>query len=336
MISIPSVPDHVIRRPTPPIDGGLAVWVLAALLCAWPSASASEAPRQTDDPAPAPPSTAESAESAEDAETAPDAVPEPVPTGPDLSEANALIREAKYSEANDLLAGLEQEYPDDPALLLMRGEILLALQRAPDALAPLKKCAELDPERPRVNFQLATALSITGDADGALAAFAAELATNDEPDVQALALLNRSMLFQQRRAWADAAAELERLLELQPQRTQAYGDLATLYIQSGKPDMAADALARGEEAGFHSAEHYYSLGASQYRDSDYEAAVEALENALAIEPDLAKAERSLGAALERLDRPDEAVVHLRRYLELSPDAPDAERVAEQIRNAEGG
>ena len=258
------------------------------------------------------------------------------PPRADLSEANALIREAKYAEADTVLEGLQREFPEDPALLLMRGEILLALQRPKDALEPLRKCAELDPTRPRVNFQLGTALSISGDAEGALVAFAAELEGNDDADIQALALLNRSMLFQQGRKWSDAAAELERLVVLQPQRAEVYGDLATLYIQSGKTAQAIDALARGGEAGFRSAQHYYSLGARLYRDGSYGDAVTALEQALAIAPDLAKAERSLGASLERLDRLDEAVVHLRRYLELAPDAPDAERVAEQIRTAEGG
>ena len=56
--------------------------------------------------------------------------------------------------------------------LLMRGEILLALGRAGEALEPLRRSAEIDADRARVHFQLATALSVTGDAPGALEAFA--------------------------------------------------------------------------------------------------------------------------------------------------------------------
>ena len=134
-------------------------------------------------------------------------------------------------------------------------------------------------------------------------------------------------------SWDEAAAELERLVELQPARAEVYGDLATIYLQAGRVEQAAGALDRGSQAGFLSGQHYYSLGARLYRDEDYEGARRALEQALQIDPDMARAERSLGAALQRLDRLDEAVVHLRRYLELAPDAPDADRVAEQIRAA---
>jgi Flp pilus assembly protein TadD len=55
--------------------------------------------------------------------------------------------------------------------------------------------------------------------------------------------------------------------------------------------------------------------------------------ALRADPELAEAERSLAAALERLGRDAEAVQHLRRYLELRPDAPDAEAVAGRIKEA---
>jgi tetratricopeptide (TPR) repeat protein len=253
----------------------------------------------------------------------------------DLSEASALIRESSYAEAEEVLTLLQVDFPDDPALLLMRGEILLALGRAGEALEPLRRSAEIDPERPRVHFQLATAFSATGDPQAAITAFGTEFEHNEDSEIRALALLNRSMLLQQQKKWTDAGGELERLLELQPERTQVYGDLATVYVEAGRLGDAAAALDRGATAGFQSSAHYYSLGARLYRDEDYEESVRMLQKALEIEPRMARAERSLGAALERLDRIDEAVEHLSRYLELAPDAPDAERVAEQIRAARG-
>jgi len=301
---------------------GLPTLACLVLLLALPLTSP---PRAQTEPAPAPAGTDETDEAGE-----------PGPPRADLSPVNELIRESLWAEAETLLSGLAEEFPDDPALLLMRGEVLLALGRAPDALEPLRRSAELDPARPRVNFQLGTARSITGDTAGALEAFAAEIASNDDADVQALALLNRSMLFQQSRRWSDAAGELERLVAQQPERVEAFGDLATLYLQTGDTAAATDALTRGEAAGFRSGEHHYSLGARLYRDKEYDQAVAAFERALEIEPELAKAERSLGAAFDRLDRREDAVEHLQRYLELAPAAPDAERVAEQIRAAGGG
>jgi len=72
-----------------------------------------------------------------------------------------------------------------------------------------------------------------------------------------------------------------------------------------------------------------------YREGRHEDAVGAFEQAIDIDPKLARAERSLGAALEKLGRKDEAVTHFRRYLDLAPDASDADRVKAQIEAAGG-
>jgi tetratricopeptide (TPR) repeat protein len=263
-----------------------------------------------------------------EAETPPETV------GPDLSVATAKIREGAYAEAEELLATLETEYPDDPALLLMRGEVLLAMGRADEALVVLERGVSIDPQRPRLHFQLATALASTGDSERALEQFAREIESNPDPAVQTLAHLNRSMLLQQARRWGDAAAELEAVLKTQPDRVEAFGDLASLYIQAGDTAAAIDALERGKAAGFDSAPHFYSLGARLYNSKRYEDAVAVFSEALRVDPGLAEAERSLAAALERLGRDDEARAHLRKYLELRPDAPDAAAVADRL-EAEG-
>jgi tetratricopeptide (TPR) repeat protein len=254
--------------------------------------------------------------------------------GADLSQAVEQIRSGAYEEAQDLLATLQTEFPDDAALLLMRGEVLLALGQAEEALDVLRHGAEVDPGRPRMNFQLGTALASTGQRKAALEAFGREIEVNEETEVRVLSRLNRSLLLQQERRWGPAAEELEAVLRLQPERSNVYGDLASLYIQAGDAEGAVDALERGEAAGFSSADHYYSLGARLYKSEMYEQAVVMLTEALRIDPGLAEAERSLAAALERLGRESEALEHLRRYLELHPDAPDAAVVSEKIRAAE--
>jgi tetratricopeptide (TPR) repeat protein len=255
------------------------------------------------------------------------------PSRADLSEAGARIRSGDYAGAEELLAALQSDFPDDPALLLMRGEVLLALRRVEEARDTLSRGAEVDPDRPRVHFQLATAYASLGQTEQALDEFGREIALNPDPDVLGLAHLNRSMLLQQAKRWGDAAAELEGALTAQPERTEVYGDLAMLYTQAGETAAAVEALERGRAAGFDSAQHYYSLGARLYNSKQYEASVTMLTEALRVDPALAEAERSLAAALERLGRDNEAVAHLRRYLELRPEAPDAAAVAERIKAA---
>lgn len=252
----------------------------------------------------------------------------------DLSAANALVAESKYAEAESLLAGMQEEYPDDSSLLLLRGELLVVLGRHDEAQTVLRHGIAVDPDRPRMNFNLATALASTGQRKPALEAFARELEINQDEAVRSLAHLNRSLLFEQERKWADAVAELEAVLQMQPSRTEIYGDIVTLYLQAGQTAEAMAAMERGAKAGFASSRHYYSLGARLYRDERYEDAVSMLTKAVELEPDLPQAERSLAAALEKTGRNEEAREHLRRYLELNPDAPDAAVVSEKLGSPE--
>jgi tetratricopeptide (TPR) repeat protein len=258
---------------------------------------------------------------------------EPAPRA-DLAEANALVAASNYAEAESLLAGLQHDFPDDPALLLLRGELLLALGRAAEAREVLQHGAEVDPERPRINFQLGTALASTGQRKPALEAFGRELEVNQDPAVRSLAHLNRSLLFEQERNWAAAVSELEAVLEIQPSRTEIYGDLVSLYIQAGQIAEAIEVMERGASAGFASSRHYYSLGARLYRDERYADAIAMLTKAVEMEPGLSQAERSLAAALEKVGREEEALEHLRRYLELNPDAPDAAGISRKLKAAE--
>lgn len=258
------------------------------------------------------------------------AAAEETPARADLTEANDLVRERDFAGAEEVLDTLAAEFPEDPVVHLMLGEVLLALGDPEGARDALATSAGLDPERPRVQFQLASALAALGETDAALEAFARELAVTEDAEIATLARLNRSLLLQRGGDLDGAAAELEAVLELRPDRLEVWGDLATLRLEAGALDAARDALDRGAAAGFASARHRFTLGAALYRADRHAEAVEAFRRALELDPGLADAERSLAAALDQLDRRDEAVAHLRRYLELRPDAPDRGEVEERI------
>jgi len=258
------------------------------------------------------------------------------PRQADLSAANSMVEVGAYAEAEAALAELQAEFPDDPRLLLMRGELLLALQRAEEAIPLLRRAIEIDPERPRTHFQFATALMGTGDPEGAIEAFAGEIELNEDPRVKVMAHVNRSMLLEQAGNWEGAAAELEAVLVLTPENLEIYGDLASLSLQAKQLEQAASYLENGFENGFRSAQHYYILGTRFYGKKAYQEAIAAFRKTLEINPNAALAERSLGAALDQIDQPEEAVSHLRRYLELDPEAADAGEVERRIREVEGG
>lgn len=255
--------------------------------------------------------------------------------GADLVEASELVRKQKYDKAEELLAGLREDHPDDAALLLMLGEVRIALGDPDGAREPLERATMLAPELERANFQLATVLLNAGEQEAAIDAFGREIENTEDPAILEMARKNRVVLFQRADDFEAAAAELTALSELVPDQQEVWGELATVWLQAGDLDAARDALERGAAAGFQSAQHWYSLGARLFRAKRFEEAETAFSEALSIDPSFARAERSLGATLDKLGRADEAVVHLRKYLELQPDAKDADSVRRQIEAAGG-
>lgn len=254
----------------------------------------------------------------------------------DLAAASQLVQAGSYAQAETALAALQQQHPDDPRLLRMRGEVLVALERFADAIPVLQRSAELDATLPRVQFQLATALQAAGDRAGALDAFAREVAINPDPKVQAMSHVNRSLLLEQSSDWLGAATELAAALGLDPSVPEAYGDLAMLYLKSGDLEQAAAALDSGLAAGFRSSRHLYSVGAAYFKKKAFEPASAAFRKALEVDPENADTERSLAMALDAAGQKPEALQHFRRYLELRPNATDAAQIAEKVRVLEGG
>ena len=256
--------------------------------------------------------------------------PPPEPIVADLTQAHEKVKAQDYAAAEAILAALQPEFPEDERLLALRGELLVALSRIDEAIPILRKVAGIAPERPRVHFQLGTALASSGDKVGAIEAFGKELEHSKEPQVRMLAHVNRSMLYQQLREWSAAAIELEFALELDSSRLEVWADLVTLYLDAGDLDGAMAALQKGSEAGHRSARHYYSVGARLFKEDRFAEAQDAFAEVVAIEPTHARAERSLAATLEKLGKEKDALEHWARYLELAPGAADADQVTQKL------
>jgi tetratricopeptide (TPR) repeat protein len=273
-----------------------------------------------------------------------DAPAEPVPEEPtaaveddvreEIRAAKDLVRQANYAEASNALAALVERRPEDLELLSLYGEVLVTKGAPGEAVPILVRAIDLDPQRPRLHFQLAAARLATGDVDGAIEAFGEEIAVNEETEVRRMAHLNRYILHRQKKQWEKAAADLEAAMAIKEENPQAYADLADLYLRAEQPTKATDALGRGEERGFKSAALYFNVGAWLYNAKKYTDAETAFARAVEISPDMAAAHRSLASTLIQLDRSADAVPHYRRYLELRPDADDAEEIRATIESVE--
>jgi tetratricopeptide (TPR) repeat protein len=268
------------------------------------------------------------------------AAPEPEPSPEEaakanLSDANRMVREQDYTAAEALLAPLTTNYPDDPELHLLLGEVRIALKMPEEALSPLLRAAELAPGQERIQFQLGSALVAVGREEEALAAFSRETENTEDKQILLLSHMNRAFLLQQMKRWEEAAAAYETAAVLDPSRPQVYGDAASLYMQARKLDMAEATLAAGAANGFRSAQHYYSLGAGFYKVKRYDKAIAAYSTCLETNPEFARAERGIGLSLQKKGLDGEAITHYRKYLELKPNARDKDKILAQIQSGAG-
>lgn len=255
----------------------------------------------------------------------------PPPARADLTAARELVKQGKYPEADQTLAELQTTFPDDPSLLLLRGEILNATGHADQAVTVLRHASEVAPTKKRVQFVLGTALSTLGDSAGALEAFGKELEVNQDPKVASMAHMNRKILLEKEKKYTEAAAEIEAVLSIDAESNkQALGDLADLYFDAALVDDAAKAIDRAEAAGIQSSRLLFRLGVARFNQKSFEASAAAFQRALVIQPDLAPAELNLAKSLDQMGKPDEANAHLRKYLELEPKASEAAEIRKRL------
>lgn len=251
---------------------------------------------------------------------------------PDLAPARELVRSGKLEEAALLMVDLEKKFPDDPSLLLLRGEVLNASGKFADAIVALRRAAQIAPQKPRIFFNLGAALAATGDSTGAIDAFAKEIENSPDAKVKALAHINRGVLYQKDKKLAEAAAEIEAALSLDPERHDAFGDLIEIYLELVRPDDAAGAVERADAVGVRSARYSYRVGAAYFNQKAFDKAIPFFQSALELQPDMAPAELALARSLDQVGRRPEADPHFRRYLELLPAAPEAGEIRKRLKS----
>jgi adenylate cyclase len=132
--------------------------------------------------------------------------------------------------------------------------------------------------------------------------------------VLGLALFDRGAL-------DDAAAELRRALELNPNNSLAYGTLGALQCYLGLPEEGIANLERCVRANPWDPSIFFrfaDLAHANFLLERYEKAVEWARKSLQRRPDWRFALLMLGTSLVQLGRVDEAQSAVREYLRLSP------------------
>lgn len=153
--------------------------------------------------------------------------------------ANAQYNSGQYDRAlNNVLIGTS----GDPAILqayIVQGQILIALGRYDEAIAPLNTYLVYVPDEAAALLSLAQATFNVGDIDGALAAYS-KLLQFEERNFEAL--FNRSLLYLERGNYGEAQIDLEIANEVDPQSDRVAITFAKLYFNLGDAELALESI----------------------------------------------------------------------------------------------
>jgi len=140
-----------------------------------------------------------------------------------------------------------------------------------------------------------------------------------------------SLYYQQ--AYGAAEMEFKRTLELAPDMTEAYNNLALVLTEAGKHEEAATCFQRAIELSPDFAEALNNLGCLYERMGEHARAVETFTQALSKRQDYAGAYANLGTAYHALNKLDEAAKAWEKALTLDPANEKVKKKLHLLRGA---
>jgi tetratricopeptide (TPR) repeat protein len=132
-----------------------------------------------------------------------------------------------------------------------------------------------------------------------------------------------AMLYLQGGRGAEAAAEFQESLKLNPESAPAHYNLGLALVMQRKFDEAAAAFQEAVRLVADYADAHNNLGALFHFAGQLDEAARHYRLAASLRPDNAEAENNLARLLTQQGRQDEAVEHFRRALAVNPDLATA-------------
>ncbi len=205
---------------------------------------------------------------------------------PTLADVAALVRSGRLNSAEALCARLERVAPENPRLLLMRGEIAYRRRDHARAVEMLSRAIALDPSRAAHHARLGTALAGAGRHEEAIAA-------------------------------------LRRALDIRPDADRVWVRLGELLKRVGRLKDAIAAYGRAIEIAPDFAKAHRGLGLALMRRREYERATDALRRALELDPTDVTVWCYFANACVGQSRMEEAIEGYAKALELAPGSATA-------------
>jgi tetratricopeptide (TPR) repeat protein len=267
--------------------------------------------------------------------------------------ANIKIRKGIPAAAVDLLTPLVKERPQIPQAQYLLATAYLAQQKTNEALTIYRRMVELFPKDPQPSFIIGNILLAQRQQDEARKAFekAVEIAPdylpgkerlvdldiaqqqyatalgrlqteNDKDPKTAPVFAMRGKIYLAQRDFAHAEADLSKALELNPNLEPAYLLLAQLYVASNKQDLAIAKLNAFVEKNDRDIPALMQLALLQERLTHFDAARDAYEKVLTVNPNLATALNNLAVIYsDNLGQIDKAYDLAKKARAAAPNEP---------------
>ncbi len=257
--------------------------------------------------------------------------PEYLPAQVKLAET--LLGLGEVAESRRLYEVALEKHPDFAAAHYGLARARSAQGNAAAGVQHFRRACELAPNFAAAHYALALAYQKTGETARArehmalyqkdpLAAPPAQDPALDQ--VRALNTgpshyLKKGLALEAAGRVAEAAAEHERALRIDPKIQQAHLNLITLYGRLNQPQQAWEHYNTLLELNPNLAESHYNYGVMLFGLERYREAGQAFERAVEAAPRYAEAHNNLGHVLERQGRLEQAMRHYRAAIENKPN-----------------
>jgi len=151
----------------------------------------------------------------------------------------------------------------------------------------------------------------------------------EAPDL-AVARYNLGYIYTRQQDWPAAEAEFQKVIELQPERSDTYIALGGVYEATGRRDEALALLSSASARFGQDATFQYSLGIAYLNAGQTRLAEEALRKVRDLDPSMPEAYYYLGTLAIGNGQVPEAVAELEKYVSLSGQNPQNLATAEKL------
>jgi tetratricopeptide (TPR) repeat protein len=250
-----------------------------------------------------------------------------------LHLAESLLALGQLDESGELYQAVVESNPAIAEAHYGLGRVLAAKGDAAGSVKPLLRACELGPRFGAAHYALALAYRDLGEGEKAkqqLALYEVDRYGGPAPPDPLMAEVNmlktganvhlrRGIDLEKEGRLADAIAEHEKAVELDPDIVQARVNLVILYGRLGNFDKAQEHYQAALSTGAPHAELHYNFGVLAVEKGRIREAKAAFAEALKLNPTYAAAQHNLGFLLETEGRRDEAERHYRAAIENQPN-----------------